>query len=222
MARRDARHMTPQKTGILVYVVGPSGSGKDTLLHYARDYFATNPPLKGQRDVIFVRRHITRPENAGGEDHIAVSREQFDAMSYQGHFAMEWHSHGLSYGITRQIFSWLSEGAVVVMNGSRAHLPKVLSLVPTVVVIEIFVQHDVLRRRLELRGREAQADIEERLSRAFAPLPPLTHHIRIDNSDDILSAQKSFSQKILSLRILTEYFSSNCNDNNTEKTSSAL
>ncbi len=214
--------MTTKKTGILVYVVGPSGSGKDTLLHYAQGYFADHPTRNGERDVIFVRRHITRPESAGGEEHVAVTREQFDAMSYQGHFAMEWHSHGLSYGITRQIFSWLSEGAVVVMNGSRAHLPKTLSLVPTVVVIEIFVQHDVLRKRLELRGRETQADIEERLSRAFAPLPPLTHHIRIDNSGDILSSQKNFSQKILSLRMLPQYFSSNCNDNNTEKTFSAL
>jgi len=55
----------------LVIVIGPSGSGKDTLISKAKDALADNLAF------YFTSREITRPVNAGGERHIAVSDDVF-------------------------------------------------------------------------------------------------------------------------------------------------
>ncbi|HEY3597757.1 MAG TPA: phosphonate metabolism protein/1,5-bisphosphokinase (PRPP-forming) PhnN, partial [Paraburkholderia sp.] len=77
--------------GRLIYVMGPSGAGKDTLLHFARDHVAGAP-------VVFAHRYITR-STGSGENHIALSIDEFEARSALGLFALEWSSHALRYGI---------------------------------------------------------------------------------------------------------------------------
>ena len=78
--------------GCLITVVGPSGSGKDTIMRAGMEVFSDDP------DVYWVRRVITRASEPGREDHDSVSAEQFKKMSEQGEFAVQWHAHGLSYG----------------------------------------------------------------------------------------------------------------------------
>ena len=100
------------RQGQLVYVMGASGSGKDSLLQ------ALRPRLRGV-PVAFARRYITRPLSAKGERHIAVSPERFAAMAASGEFMMDWRSHGLRYGIGKGVETTLAHGGVVLMNGSR-------------------------------------------------------------------------------------------------------
>ena len=100
------------RRGRLVYVMGASGSGKDSLLQ------ALRPRLRG-RPVVFARRYITRPAASRGERHIAVSPERFEVMAAAGSFVMDWRSHGLRYGIGRGVDATLERGHVVLLNGSR-------------------------------------------------------------------------------------------------------
>ncbi len=47
----------------LIYVMGASGSGKDSLMRYAREKLAKHS------NIVFAHRYITRPADAGGENH---------------------------------------------------------------------------------------------------------------------------------------------------------
>lgn len=152
--------------GRLLYVIGPSGSGKDSLLRYAREKLAGDPC------VVFAHRYITRPFDAGGENHIALTDEEFDARVAGGLFAMHWASHGCRYGIGREINLWLAKGCSVVMNGSRAYLAHARQHYPELVPVSIEVSREMLESRLRARGREGEAEIAERLARAAAYMPP--------------------------------------------------
>src|SRR5271165_3345282 len=94
---------------MLILVVGPSGAGKDTLLDRAR---AT---LEGDGRFRFVRRVITRPAEAGGEAHEAVTEAEFATRR----FALSWYAHGIYYGIPEDIEADLKVGRTVVASVSR-------------------------------------------------------------------------------------------------------
>ncbi|MDQ0739439.1 phosphonate metabolism protein/1,5-bisphosphokinase (PRPP-forming) PhnN [Pseudomonas sp. W4I3] len=144
--------------GRLIYLIGPSGSGKDSLLDAAR-------PRLAERGCRIVRRVITRSAESVGEAAVGVSPAQFAAMQAQGAFALSWQANGLSYGIPTQVDEWLAAGEDVLVNGSRAHLAQTRERYPTLLVLLLTVDQLVLRQRLLARGREPLVDIEERLAR---------------------------------------------------------
>jgi len=149
--------------GRLFAVVGPSGAGKDTLLAAA---CAVHP------DLVLVRRVITRPADAGGEDFEGVSLAEFGRRDAAGDFALTWNAHGLRYGIPRAALAGLAQGRPVVFNGSRAALPQARTAFPALIVVLVTAPDAVLSARLAQRGREEPADILARLQRARFALPP--------------------------------------------------
>lgn len=155
--------------GRIFYLMGASGVGKDSLLHYLQSHLPPSAPVK------LPRRYITRPEDAGGEEHIEISRESFRWQAAQGNFAMHWESHGFCYGISREIDKWLAEGFHVVLNGSRHYLESALAHYPTLLPVLVSVSHDALVARLTRRGRENSEEIEQRLQRAEALDRELAH-----------------------------------------------
>lgn len=162
----------------LYYLVGPSGAGKDSLLAELHRHLAADLP------VMVPRRYITRPASAGGEDHIALSRDAFREREARGSFAVTWESHGCLYGIGREADHWLARGLSVVVNGSRAALERAdrhwgEALVPVVVRVE----EAVLEERLQRRGREDPAAVRERLARARAlGEPEHPNRVVVDNN----------------------------------------
>jgi ribose 1,5-bisphosphokinase len=169
--------------------MGPSGAGKDSILEYARRKTGLAP---GQ-PVIFTQRYITRPADPDGERHCPLSREEFRLRRAAGFFALCWESHGLSYGIGRELDKILASGAVAVVSGSRLYLPEARKRYSNLVPVLITARADILRSRLEKRGREDAADIEERLGAAAArEIRPVPGLITVDNSGSLATAQRHF------------------------------
>jgi len=167
----------------LFYVIGASGVGKDSLLDYARENIPKNS------DLVFSHRYITRVADAGNENHVALSEKEFQRRLDMGCFAMNWDSHDLHYGIGIGINQWLAKGLNVAMNGSRAYLARASQKYHELHPVLIRVDQDILRKRLEDRGRETAEDIDKRLERARA-LDDLQHSklIVINNDGDLHQA----------------------------------
>ncbi|AZD09918.1 Ribose 1,5-bisphosphate phosphokinase PhnN [Pseudomonas chlororaphis] len=145
--------------GRLIYLMGPSGSGKDSLIEAARRPLA-------QLGCDVVRRVITRSAESVGEAAHGVSADEFERLERQGTFALCWRANGLAYGIPVQVDEWLASGRHVLINGSRAHLDQARQRYPELLAILLTVDIDVLRQRLMTRGRESAAQIEARLKRS--------------------------------------------------------
>ena len=168
----------------LFYVIGASGAGKDSLLCYAREKVGPDAP------VVFAHRYITRPADAGGENHIALSEQEFFRLSNNGCFAMLWRIHETRYGIGIEINQWLAKGLNVVVNGSRAYLTQAARKYPELAPVLVSARLETLRARLEGRGREKPEEIEKRLSIATELDKQIEHPrlTRIDNNADLSSA----------------------------------
>ena len=149
-------------SGIFVAVVGPSGVGKDTLLDGARRALLADPAFR------FVQRSITRPSDAAGEDHIAVSQDAFDDAEAKGAFALTWRAHGLAYGVPADILTDLANGKTIIANLSRTALDEAHALGYTSLIVSVRASSEVLRARLKARGRENDEEIEARVERASA------------------------------------------------------
>lgn len=149
-------------SGRLVAVVGPSGAGKDTLMAALA---AARP------DIVLVRRAITRPADAGGEDHIPMTEAEFDAARAEGAYLVDWAAHGLRYAIPRAALEDVADGRLVIFNGSRAALKAARAAFPALEVVMITAPAPVLAARLAARGRESEADIRARLARTTPDVP---------------------------------------------------
>ena len=172
----------------LIWLIGPSGSGKDSLLNALRE---APPP-----NLLIAHRYITRAADAGGENHIALTETAFARRAAQGLFALHWTAHGLHYGLGLEIDLWLQRGHDVLVNGSRHHLPQAQArygarLLP----LCLTVSPEVLAARLRQRGRESESEIAQRLDRAAHAPPP---GCRLLNNNGALS------HTLLQLRQLLE------------------
>lgn len=146
--------------GCLVYLIGPSGSGKDSLLDAAAEPLAA----MGAR---IATRLITRPSGSVGEEQaIGLDPQTFQARRARGEFALSWQANQLEYAIPREIDDWLAAGRIVLVNGSRGHLQEARRAYPNLLAVLLQVDEAILRQRLLRRGRENPQQIEARLQRS--------------------------------------------------------
>jgi ribose 1,5-bisphosphokinase len=150
---------SPADGARLIYLMGASGSGKDTLLRLLRAHLQDGEP------VLVAHRYVTR-DSGDTEDALRLTPEEFARRAALGCFALRWASHGLHYGIGIEIDTWLACGAAVIINGSRAHLEAAHARYPALTAVEVTVDPALLARRLAGRGRESAEQIAQRLSRA--------------------------------------------------------
>ena len=153
-------------TGRLVYCMGPSGAGKDSLLGWLRTHLPQPCPVH------WAQRTISRAATSGGEAHDSVSPQAFAALCSEHAFALHWQANGLGYGVRHTQLAPLAQGHWVLLNGSRANLPEALARFPHLVAVHITASPQVLRERLLSRGRETREEVEARVQRALAYTPP--------------------------------------------------
>lgn len=161
--------------GAFVFVVGPSGAGKDTVLSYARDR------LLGDERFAFVRRVVTRSPGRW-EDHEALSDAEFAQRSASGSFALSWRAHGLQYGVPLSHVWGIDEGRIVVCNGSRGAISEARAIFGAMKVVFVTAPREVRLARLQRRGREER--LEERIDRLAQDDIEAMADLVIDNVGD--------------------------------------
>lgn len=187
--------MTPGHTprGTIVLVVGPSGSGKDSILGGAE------AALNGDRRFFFPRRDITRPAVLGHEPYRALSPEAFEDRRARGAYSLSWPAHGLWYGVPGSVEKHLEDGRHVVVNVSRGVIPEVRQRLQPARIVSIQVPRETLRTRLQGRNRESEKEIEARLERAAAFHIDGPDVVRLQNDSSLEVAVGAFVALLQSL-----------------------
>lgn len=175
----------PIRGGAFVAIVGPSGSGKDSVMRFARKVVEREAPGRFH----FARRLITRPADDGAEAHDSCSPERFTALREAGAFSFSWQAHDCSYAVPSIVDEIVGEGGVAVANLSRAVLGEVRARYERTFIVEITAPLAVLAQRIAGRGRESDAAIEARLARSTRfRATQISYDLIIDNSGPLEEA----------------------------------
>ncbi|CAN7661724.1 phosphonate metabolism protein/1,5-bisphosphokinase (PRPP-forming) PhnN [Acidovorax sp. LjRoot118] len=175
----------------LLYFMGPSGAGKDSLLDWLRQHLPAGLPVQ------WARRTISRPASPGGEAHESTTPDDHAALRAADAFALHWEANGLAYGVRHAELAPLAQGRWLLVNGSRAYLPEALQRYPALVAVHITASPDVLRQRILLRGRESSDEVEQRVQRALRFLaPPGTAGIEVRNDTSLDAAGRQLLQAL--------------------------
>ncbi|CAN1502372.1 COG3709 Uncharacterized component of phosphonate metabolism [Burkholderiaceae bacterium] len=180
----------------LIYVIGPSGAGKDSLLNSLRQDMAAMTDTATPPPLYFAKRTITRSHDQSNEDHEVVDPSHFESLVNSDAFAMHWFANGLHYGIRHQELAPMSESTWVMVNGSRAYLEEAKQRFPGLTVLFITAPIEVLRARLLSRGRENEQAIEVRLNRS--------QEVVLEPQDLCLSNGGSLADSVITLKNLLQ------------------
>ncbi len=179
----------------LYYIIGASGSGKDTLLQALERRFQ-------KPEYVFIKRYITRlpmackndsgenslniDESAKKEGYLYISKEDFIAKEKSNAFAMTWRSYDTYYGIPSSIDNDLEAGKKIFINGSREYLPTALKLYPNLQIVLLEADEKTLERRLLARGRDKGDELKKRIKNAKMEIDFLGENcIRLNSSGEI-------------------------------------
>ncbi|MFX0124189.1 MAG: hypothetical protein ACFFAE_11175, partial [Candidatus Hodarchaeota archaeon] len=134
---------------LLVFVVGRSGSGKDTIMrNVANILLFENIPVN------ILQRNITRPPDKT-EESLYVSEEEFLLKKSQKEYVLTWFVYNNWYGCPRiPLEESLHRGEIVLVNISRRILQEAREKYPQSKIVLIVVKDEIAEKRLKERGRE--------------------------------------------------------------------
>jgi ribose 1,5-bisphosphokinase len=164
--------------------MGPSGSGKDSLIDQALE-----AKLPG---VVLAPRLVTRQNLSKSKD-LYLTEKEFLTLKREGKLALNWTSHGYHYGLDNSLKSLLDQGLMVMVNGSRDYFKTAKKLFPALIPILVTADPQTLKARLEKRAREDPESISKRLLRTNEIFNlPLDETLVIDNSTSLEMASEGF------------------------------
>ena len=185
--------------GIFFAIVGASGVGKDTILENAKDR------LKHEGHFYFPQRLITRPADAGGEDHQNISNAEFVQRVRDDKFSLWWSAHELHYALPDDVFDTLRMGRNVVANISRNMVQEAANKFNKIEIIEITANSEKINQRLMSRGRENEAEIMVRRLREITLEWSAGLNVHsISNNGPISETVDKFIQTLLNLADQTD------------------
>ncbi len=192
-----------QRTGTIFFLIGASGAGKDSVLR------ALRPRIEGY-PVVCLHRYITRDVDAGDENHISLTQEEFRFREQSDLFALSWQANDQLYGIGAELDTMLDKGISVLLNGSRGFLKEARNRYPEQLIpILITTSENILYERLQQRGRESSEAIKARLKRAREQHLELIRDtnrklVSFDNSGSLKKTTDQVFQWLLGQPAITE------------------
>ena len=169
-------------TGKWIFICGPSGVGKDSVIAWSITALAS------QSSIVFARRMVTRTAQPGSDDE-AINEHDFLSLRQSGGLCWYWQAHGFHYGISQHYVSVVSAGGTVVINGSRNHVDG-LSASLDVKRVDITANPEKIKARLAQRGRDTPQAILQRLKRnaELGQLDPSKADLSIHNDAELAEA----------------------------------
>ncbi len=169
------------KSGVIVVLSGPSGSGKSSLInkiedkldHYYISISTTTRPVRGQE--------------VNGEDYFFVSKEEFLQDIKDNYFLEHAVVHGNYYGTSlRPIQAALKEGRLVLFDidvqGHAAIRDKFPDIITSIFITTPSLAE--LKHRLSGRATETKDIMQERLSIAKKELSHIKEYDYVLVNDD--------------------------------------
>jgi guanylate kinase len=150
-----------QVPGQLILILGPSGSGKGTVLRYLRENYS---------DAVFPLSCTTRDPREGekeGEVYLFVSKEEFEERIERGDFLEYAIVHGTNYygTLKESILNPMEEGKLVIREVDVQGLRSIRDLVHPDNLSSIFLTVDsweTLRDRIVSRAEISEEEINRR------------------------------------------------------------
>ena len=193
----------PARTGMILILSGPSGSGKSSI------YKAAIGNLGGIEFSVSCTTRRPRPGEVDGRDYYFISREKFDALVAEHAFAEHAEVHGNCYGTLKsELLDRVRRGIDVLLDidvQGAAQLRVLCSDSSEFCEACEFIfimppSFEELERRLRTRGTETEDSIVRRLANAKGEMDHANEYDHIIVNDDLERAVREFTELILGLR----------------------
>ena len=169
------------RRGLLIVISGPSGVGKDTLIHR----LLKRDPNLG-KSVSFTTRP-RRPDEVQGVDYVFTSREEFEKAQRDGLLLESAEYDGNLYATSAtQVDELRSAGRDTILKIDVQGAEQVRKLVPDALFIFIAPPSmEDLERRLEKRQTESAKDIAARREIAKTEMSYAPRYDHVVTNDDV-------------------------------------
>jgi guanylate kinase len=183
--------------GTLYIVAAPSGGGKSSLVKNL---------IETMDDIEVSISHTTRPMRPGEEEgvhYFFTDEEHFNEMVDQGQFIEHAHVFDYWYGTSvEQITRRLQQGIDIVLDidwQGAQQIRKLFANVKTIFLLPPSLE--VLKQRLEQRGRDHEGIISERMKRAKDEISHYTEFDYLIVNDDFDLAASQLQTIVLANRL---------------------
>lgn len=180
------------RRGLLVVISGPSGVGKDTVIHRL---------LELDPNLVYSVSGTTRRPRPGekpDENYTFLTREEFDELVARGAFLEHATYNGNLYGTFRdRVERARDAGHDVVLKIDVQGAEQVRGLMPEAVsVFVVAPSAEELERRRVSRGGDSAQDLEARRRIATREMEQSSHYDHVVTNDDVERAAREIGDVI--------------------------